>query len=234
MPENLHAQTSALGRGQTAADQVFEILHKQILTNDLSPGEKISETETAKKMGLSRQPVREAFFRLSQQGFLLIRPQRATVVLPISEIDVLQAMYVRTALEVEVVCAAAEKKLGDEQLKQLSNILEAQRSAYAARDQIQLFELDDKFHRTISELTGADFVWKLISEQKAQMDRVRYLSISEVDEPLLEEHQAIFEAIKKGDSAAAVQQMRKHLSHFESNIRQLRSKHPQFFSAVGT
>lgn len=232
MTDHLHAQTAVLGRSQTAADQVFEILHKQILTNSLSPGDKISETEMAKKMGLSRQPVREAFFRLSQLGFLLIRPQRATVVLPISEVEVLQAMYVRTALEVEVVCAAAEKNTGAADLEKLARILKAQHQAVAENNQILLFKLDDEFHQAISELAGTGFVWTLISEQKAQMDRVRYLTIADESDPLLKEHQAIFDAIKSRNSAEAIAQMRMHLSHFKSNIRGLREKHPQFFSEV--
>ena len=58
----------------TVADQVFDALKKSILTLELPPGIRISETEVAKKMGVSRQPVREAFKRLAKLGFLLIRP----------------------------------------------------------------------------------------------------------------------------------------------------------------
>ena len=54
-------------------------------TLDLPPGARLSEAEVARQMGVSRQPVRDAFCRLSQLGFLTIRPQRATTVSPISE-----------------------------------------------------------------------------------------------------------------------------------------------------
>ena len=64
----------------TVADQVYAELHRQILSLDLAPGAKISEIDVARAMGVSRQPVRDAFFRLSQLGFLVIRPQRATTV----------------------------------------------------------------------------------------------------------------------------------------------------------
>ena len=58
-------------------------------------------------MGVSRQPVRDAFYRLSRLGFLTIWPQRATIVAPISERAVLQARFIRTAIELETVQAAA-------------------------------------------------------------------------------------------------------------------------------
>lgn len=62
------------------SDQVFTMLYQAIIRLDLKPGEKLSEIAIAKQVGLSRQPVREAFQRLAAVGFLSIRPQRATVV----------------------------------------------------------------------------------------------------------------------------------------------------------
>lgn len=85
-------------RVPSVSDQVFHALHEKILTCALPPRSKLSEADIARQMAISRQPVREAFFRLSQLGFLLIRPQRATIVRPISVMEVLQAMYIRRAL----------------------------------------------------------------------------------------------------------------------------------------
>ena len=94
-------------RAPTAADRVFEVLYEQVVTLALPPGTRLSEVEVAQAAGVSRQPVRDAFWRLSQLGFLTIRPQRSTEVSAISERAVLQARFVRTALEVETVRVAA-------------------------------------------------------------------------------------------------------------------------------
>ena len=69
-------------RAPSAADQIFAALYRQVLTLELPPGSRLSEAEVARRMGVSRQPVRDAFWRLSQLGFLTIRPQRATTVSP--------------------------------------------------------------------------------------------------------------------------------------------------------
>jgi len=63
---------------QTAADGVFESLRNDIISLRLEPGTKLSEVEIAKQNDVSRQPVREAFIRLSNMNLLLVRPQRAT------------------------------------------------------------------------------------------------------------------------------------------------------------
>ena len=93
----------------SVADMVFDELHRQILSLDLLPGTKISEVEIAKAMGISRQPVRDAFYRLSKIGFLIIRPQRATTVSKISLHAVLQARFIRTAIELETARVACHR-----------------------------------------------------------------------------------------------------------------------------
>lgn len=69
---------------ETMAMRVVEALRDEIVTMGLKPGDVISESDIAGRYGVSRQPVREAFIRLAQQGLLLIRPKRATVVKKIS------------------------------------------------------------------------------------------------------------------------------------------------------
>ena len=115
MPDSLHLQAlEPVGR-PLVADAVFEQLHRQILSLELPPGAKISEIDVARAMGVSRQPVRDAFYRLSKLGFLHIRPQRATSVSVISERAVFQAQFIRTAIEAETVrvaCAQLTEEIG--------------------------------------------------------------------------------------------------------------------------
>ena len=87
---NIDTVLSPLNR-LSVADSVFDELHRQILTLELQPGAKISEADVAKALGVSRQPVRDAFYRLSKLGFLSMRPQVATTVSLISKKSVQQA-----------------------------------------------------------------------------------------------------------------------------------------------
>lgn len=65
---------------RTTTDVVFERLLEEIVTLRMLPGTKLSEVEVAKRFGVSRQPVRDAFNRLENLELLLIRPQKATEV----------------------------------------------------------------------------------------------------------------------------------------------------------
>ena len=229
MAEEIQTQLFAPLRPMSVAEQVFDSLHEQILTFALPPGTKMSEVEVSKQMGISRQPVREAFFRLSHLGFLLIRPQRATIVRQISSIEVLQAMYIRAALETEVVREAATT-LKPDGLDQLAALLDKQEIAAKAVDKIQFHLLDDAFHKTICDATGVGFVWTLIKEKKNHMDRVRYLSLSVGTELALSEHKEIFNAIKAHNSDKAVAAIRKHLSRIKVDLPRIRQEHELYFA----
>lgn len=226
---NIQLQSINTKRGPTVADRVFDILHERILTLELPPGTRLSEVEVSRQMNISRQPVREAFFRLSQLGFLLIRPQRATIVRPISETDVIQAMYIRAALEFEVVRNATELITAD-QLKALSDLLDQQQQAVSNADKILFHTLDDQFHKNICIAADAGFVWTLIKEKKAHMDRVRYLTLEFNAKTALNEHKLILDAIQSKNGVLAVETMRKHLSRIKVDLPRIRQEHEQYFT----
>ena len=213
----------------SVADQVFDELQRQVLALELAPGTRISEVEIAKTLGVSRQPVRDAFYRLSKLGFLLIRPQRATTVTLISQAAVLQARFIRTALEVETVAVAATA-LTKADIEALADTLDRQRKAVEAKDRTAFHQLDDQFHHEICTRAGLGFAWDLIAGNKGHMDRVRMLSLSFASAVALEDHQSILEALKTRDQALAVRMMRPHLSRITLLIERIRDDNRAWFA----
>lgn len=212
----------------TVTDTVFEELHQQILSLELAPGTRVSEVEVSRAFGVSRQPVRDAFYRLSQLGFLSIRPQRATVITKISEAAVLKARFVRTALEIACLRAAL-KVMSDDDLNDLDELLKEQQAAVSANERQLFHTLDDDFHRRICEISGHDYVWALIREQKAHMDRVRFLSLASGAQAALDDHFAIIAAIREGNSELAETRLTAHLSRIETILGRIRDEHPNHF-----
>ena len=213
---------------QLIADRVFDELHRQVLSLELPPGAKLSEVDVARALGVSRQPVRDAFYRLSKLGFLLIRPQRATKVSRISEDAVMQARFIRTALEAETVRLATQT-LKTVDLDALDAILASQERMVKGRDPLGFHALDDQFHREICERTGLGFAWELIRENKAHMDRVRFLSLSFASQAAFGDHVAIMDAIRARDPDRAMAAMREHLSRIKTQIARIRAEHPAYF-----
>jgi len=87
------AEMTTMFERRTTADVVFEHLQQEITSLELRPGTKLSEVDVARRFDVSRQPVREAFSRLSNLDLLLVRPQRATVVRGFSGIKVRPIRY---------------------------------------------------------------------------------------------------------------------------------------------
>lgn len=204
-------------------EQIYRWLYLAILRADLPPGTKMSETEIARRAGVSRQPVRETFRRLAQMDFLLIRPQRATVVAPISESRMRRAQFIRCALEIQTARAAAEYITG-EGLAELSDLVEAQENALAEGRQDRAFSLDDLFHETLCELSGHGYAWPVIADHKAHMDRMRYLSLNINSSEALADHKLLLDALRERDPDDAEAVMRIHLSRILSvsgRIREL-------------
>lgn len=215
-------------RGPSTADIIFDELYRRIVELALPPGTRISELDVARQIGSSRQPVRDAFYRLSRLGLVEVQPQRATVVSLVSDEAVLQAKFVRTALEAETARLAAERP--EEARRALAGLLDQQRAAVAAGDRLRFHDLDDAFHEAICAVAGHDSAWALIRENKAHMDRVRWLSLAVGAPAALDDHVRIFDALCAGDPAAAAAAMRVHLARIVDILARVRGEHPDMFA----
>jgi len=228
MAQNLAVKKMEPVARVTVTEQVFETLYSKVLTLDLSPGTKISEAEISKQLGVSRQSVRDAFYRLSTLGFLIIKPQSATVVSRISARDVFEARYIRTAIEVENIRTACVS-LTNDHISTLEEHIERQKEAIREDQKEHFHQLDNQFHREICNFSGLSFTWKSIQEKKAHTDRVRYLSIAFSSKTALEGHVELLAALRDRNPDRAENAMRDHLSQIESAIAQLREENHEWF-----
>ena len=95
-------------RQVTMGHRVFLSIKRAIVHGRLVPGYPVSEAELAGQLGVSRQPVREAFIKLADMGLVEIRPQRGTFIQRISRREVENARFLREAIEVAIARRAAE------------------------------------------------------------------------------------------------------------------------------
>lgn len=214
---------------ETISLRVVGALRDEIVSMALKPGDVISESDIAARYGVSRQPVREAFIRLAQQGLLLIRPKRATVVKKISPEGVRQSRFIRESIEVEIVRRVAGNP-GPEAAAVLQELIADQEQASAAKDSRRFHLADELFHRTLARLAGVEYAWQLIDDHKMQLDRVRYLTLGVSSAQVaIGEHKIIAAAVAKGDVAGAEAAMRGHLGRAELLLTQTISDFPHYF-----
>ncbi len=216
------------------AQQVHDDLHGRIVRGELRPGCALSESRVAETYGLSRTPVREAVWRLEQDGFLRVVPQVGTFVAPISVPAVHDSQFIRETLECRTVADAARAGT-PAAVAGLREALVGQEAAMARRDFAAFFALDEAMHRALVELAGRPFVWQVITGAKAQLDRVRFLSLEDADWPgmIMDQHRALVERVAAGDAEGATRVMREHLRTAFAAIDRLAAAHPEFFEGPG-
>jgi DNA-binding GntR family transcriptional regulator len=216
----------------SAAQRIESELRRLIVALELPPGVRLSESDIAERHGVSRQPVREALIGLARTRLVEIQPQRGTVVVKISVRKMMEARFVREAIETAVVRRACSS-FDRQSRERIDDLLDMQEQA-ARRDEHAAFQrYDELFHIALAEGAGCPLAWEAIQDIKAHMDRVCQLTLPgpEAMLPLIDQHRAIISAIDAQDENTAAEAMRRHLTEILRALPQIEAEHPELFSS---
>jgi DNA-binding GntR family transcriptional regulator len=218
-------------RRATIGGRVFENIRAAIIQLQLKPGNPLSEAEIARQLGVSRQPVREAFIKLSESGLVEIRPQRGTFVRLISIREVANARFIREAIEVAIARKAAQEA-GPEHIALLEELIARQKVTAETHDNVGFLRLDELFHQALARSADCEDAWRVLEGLKAQMDRVRYLSLPQATplDTIIAQHIEIVEAIKARNEGGAEAAIRRHLSEILISLPKLAKEHAGIFT----
>lgn len=217
--------------GASVGPQVYRILREQIIQAELLPGERLSESDVAKTLSVSRQPVREAFIKLSEEGLVQVLPQRGTFVTRISVASVMDVRFVREAIEADIVRLVAEVHTAETIAELRRQIAEQKKVPHD--DRAAFLRLDERFHNMLAASAGKDYAWSVIESVKAQMDRVRFLSVDDMHVGrLIEQHEQIVDGIAAGDKAAAEKAMRLHLNEILNSLPEIARTRADLFDGT--
>lgn len=210
--------------------QIFRALRLAIFAGELAPGTPLSEKEVSDMFKVSRQPVREAFIKLVEAGVLQVLPQRGTFVKKISPRAVREGRFIREAIEAAIARKAAIA-ITDAQLDELARNLREQKAVSKLNDTAAFLALDEQFHFLIAQSIDCEAAWNTIQDIKAQMDRVRYLSLPDVSplDLLIKQHAKIVGALKAHDADAAESAMRAHLREILVSLTPIAERNPDWF-----
>jgi DNA-binding GntR family transcriptional regulator len=139
-------------------------------------------------------------------------------------------LTITLALTIFIVRRACEVAT-DADIARIRQVIEQQKEALKREDHKAFLALDEAFHRGLANAAECAYAWKVIEEAKAQMDRVRFLSIPDATpvNRLILQHQAILEAIATGRASAAEQAMKDHLSEILKSLPRLARAFPEMF-----
>ncbi|TWI29642.1 GntR family transcriptional regulator [Paracoccus sulfuroxidans] len=225
-------QVQLLAQGAAVSPQLHRLLRDQIIRGEIPPGARISETEIASSWSVSRQPVREAFIKLAEEGLVEVRPQRGTFVTLISVPAVMTARFIREAVEADIVRLIAERV--DDTAMSLLDLRMAEQHALGDDASAEDFmRADEAFHRSLAELAAQAAVADHLEILKTQMNRVRHISARQFSrERLITQHSEVVEAIRASDPDRAEAAMRLHLREIVADLPGIVARLPHFFEGA--
>jgi DNA-binding GntR family transcriptional regulator len=203
---------AAIGSATRIVDAVQATLRGAILDGALRAGEPLSVPELARRLNVSRSPVREAVLGLVAQGLAVEQPRRGVVVATVNPDDLLAIHEVRVFLEAGAARLCAQRAAA-EGIKALREILRAQESAVKAGDAAGYFETNAALHRAIAQAAGNARLAGMLDVLEDQM-RIALREVAADRAHMREglaEHRGVVEAIAARDAAQAEQRMRRHI-----------------------
>ena len=206
------------------ADDVYAQLKRDVAEFTLVSGDRFTENELCERLGVSRTPVRQALFRLQQEGYVEVLFRSGWRVLPF-DFDQFEQLYdLRMVLETTAaqrLCADGERvnrALFDE-LTAIWLVPLAERST----DTVQVAQWDEAFHCSLVAAAGnAEMarVHRDVTDRIRIIRRLDFTKQARID-ATYEEHAKILKAIqrKRGDQAAML--LRAHIQTSQAEVRKI-------------
>ena len=204
-------------------DQAYEAIKDRIITCTFKPGECINEASVSELLGLGRTPVHQAIDRLMLEEMVEVIPRKGVIVKPVILQDVLQMIDVRMINETQCARFAAERA-DDSHIESISQVLERARRAISGRDIHEMMSLDREFHLQLASASKNFELAQVVRKLNERSLRFWFISFTTSDHhhSFQQQHEAVFDAIRKHDADEAEQAMRAHIEAFRKSVmRQL-------------
>lgn len=193
--------------------QAYHNIKELILENEFSPGERLTEIGLAKRLGVSRGPIREATRMLLQDGLILQKGVHTYVLDPTFE-DVVDLYLCRERLE-PLAVRLSTQKMSDENKDKLVEIIADTKNAMGNNDMGEVVQLNTQFHEAIvfsSNNKQLIQFMNLISAKTIYM-RNSILRNYTRGKDFIEEHEEIANSILNNNVEQAEYEMKNHIQN---------------------
>lgn len=207
MPNSLEILTTT-----SLTDVVMQELEAMIVRGDIVAGERISEAALAKRLGISRAPVREACRALIQAGLLAAIRNRGVFVNKIELKEALDLYEVRALIEAEMAAKVAQS--ADQELKAaLRGLVDSMEEHVARGDHVRYYETNLALHRMIADNCGNAEMQAIYRGASLRLHIYRKNRLRSPSNMAMSNrrHAELVSAIEVGDPQTARNAMRAHI-----------------------
>lgn len=210
----------------TVADGIAGALREEIQGGVLLPGEPIRQEEVAARFGVSRIPVREAFWRLEAEGLVIVRPNRGAFVTALSTCELQEAYELRALIEGDLLARAVPELTAAHLAR-----AEALHAALGAAENADVQgELNREFHRALLNAADRPRQRVLVERLRGGVERYERVQRALLGETkaFQEDHRRILEACRRSDPDGARLALEEHLGRATAlAIRSLNAGSPE-------
>ena len=197
----------------TLANRAYDDLKVLFQNGTYAPGDFLTEGELARRLKMSKTPVRTALTRLEMDGYVTVSPQQGIVVREPSIHEVIDLFDIRIALETFVVKRLADSITPDQTTKLRAN-LDAQARAIKDQDNEAATRLDTEFHLLLCEFLDNREITQTMERLRGKLHRI-IMGIQRKNPDRMvdgyREHEAIAESVNQGRGDQAAQRVIQHL-----------------------
>jgi len=189
---------------KTIKELVYEYLKEQIRKKEILPGESINLDKTAKKLGVSRTPLREALIKLESEGFVKIIPHKGIFVNKLTKKDIKNFYQIVGALEAEAIIIAYPK-LKDYHITLLKEFTEKMKEAYRIKDYPLYHTNNFKFHDLFPTLAENEYLKEIVDNIKKRLYdfTISMEGMEEWGKISVEDHETFIKLLQDGKATEA-------------------------------
>jgi DNA-binding GntR family transcriptional regulator len=200
----------------SAVARVYERVREMAISFELRPGDRLNELAIAKKLGVSRTPLREALNRLAGDGFLTFSPKQGFYRKPLLVQEIVDLYEIREQLE-RVSVRLAIKRASGEALAGLEGALLDPAIAQEKTDS-EILSFDELFHERIAELSGNAELLSTLRNINSRIRYVRWINMEGRRQHTQGQHRAILDALRGRDAEACEALIGSHIALRQDQI----------------
>lgn len=204
-------------------DKIYFLLRKMIMKREFTPNERLDAYEIAKKLSVSRTPVRDALNMLDAEGFIQTLPSKGTFVTGIYREDLIQIFQYREMIELYtlemgfpalVQSFSAFKGIMDNWDREMAN---------ADYDGSVIMDSDVQIHKLIVQSAGNARILRSYESLNCHVQTARgyYLQNLERINASQAEHKLIVAAVEQQDRDRARLMLKHHLNQTLDSLLQM-------------
>ena len=204
--------SSADGQSLRLSDLAYERLKREIVRCVLAPGAEVTERELVTRYRTGKAAVRAALIQLRQDGLVRALPRRGYSVNAVTTRGVTDLFEMRALLE-PGVARLATGRVDGARLERLRDLCTAPYTTGDRDSEEAFLRANREFHVLLAEATGNERLAGAIADLLDATERLVYLGLGMEGSmaALLREHQALLDAIVRGDADGAAEIARAHV-----------------------